>query len=188
MSYIERSAPKNKAFLLKFPVIDRANVHLFKSGETSNFTLNAYHSDNNGADTSFSPTNSIAEIGATGVYRLLLSAAEMNHDEITFKYNTVNGQASLLVVKTFDEAARYKHMADVILRRVSDNVEASTVVGMDAENENSIYGLISYFMHNTQVTTGPNLITIKKHDKTTTLGTLDYTAVAGNPINGWQRS
>jgi hypothetical protein len=81
---------KNTAYYLSFPMVDSATPESFKSGVSPVDT--AYYKDGAGAWTSLAITDTASEIGATGIYEIDLTAAEMNHDLIVIKFS-VSGAA-----------------------------------------------------------------------------------------------
>jgi len=91
---------KNEASELFFPMVDIANPNLFKTGES--VTDTAYYKDGAGAWTTLAITDTITEIGATGMYELSLTAAELNHDYILMKVSSTNSQDSMLIIKTYE--------------------------------------------------------------------------------------
>jgi cytidylate kinase len=81
---------KNTAYYLAFPAVDSTSPESFKTGVSPVDT--AYYKDGAGAWTSLAITDTAAEIGATGVYEIDLTAAEMNHDQVIIKF-AVSGMA-----------------------------------------------------------------------------------------------
>ena len=83
-------AKKNAAYYLSFPAVDSSSPASYKSGVSPVDT--AYYKDGAGAWTSLAITDTATEIGATGVYEIDLTAAEMNHDKVIIKF-AVSGMA-----------------------------------------------------------------------------------------------
>lgn len=83
-------AKKNAAYYLSFPAIDSTTPASYKSGISPVDT--AYYKDGAGAWSSLAITDTATEIGATGVYEIDLTAAEMNHDKVIVKFS-VSGMA-----------------------------------------------------------------------------------------------
>lgn len=90
---------KNTAYYLAVPMIDAATPASFKTGLTVADT--AYYKDAAGAWTSLSIADTFSEIGATGIYEIDLTAAEMNHDQVIIKL-TAAGAADSLVIFEMD--------------------------------------------------------------------------------------
>lgn len=76
---------KNTAYYLSFPMVDSSTPASFKSGVSPADT--AYYKDGAGAWTSLAITDTASEIGATGVYEIDLTAAELNHDQVIIKFS-----------------------------------------------------------------------------------------------------
>ena len=79
---------KNTLYYLVFPMVDSLAPDSFKTGET--VTDEAYYKDGAGAWTSLPITDTVAEIGTTGLYEINLTAAEMNHDQVIIKMTSTN--------------------------------------------------------------------------------------------------
>lgn len=71
---------KGVAYELVLPIVDESDPASFLTGAA--FTAVFYFKDGAGAWTTFVPADAFSEIGATGVYEITLSAAEMNHDYV----------------------------------------------------------------------------------------------------------
>lgn len=88
---MELTRIKNVATRIVFPLIDAVNRPLYFTGTAwgalTNAALTAYYSDAGADWTIFNPvlTGTPTEIGTLGVWKLLLSQAEMNHDLIMIK-------------------------------------------------------------------------------------------------------
>jgi len=78
-------AKKNTAYYLCWPMVDSTTPASYKSGLT--VTVAAYYKDGIGAWTAFTPVDTPAEIGTTGIYEMDLSASEMNHDKVLLKFS-----------------------------------------------------------------------------------------------------
>lgn len=76
---------KNTAYYLSFPMVDSSTPASFKSSVSPVDT--GYYKDGAGAWTSLAITDTASEIGATGVYEIDLTAAEMNHDQVMIKFS-----------------------------------------------------------------------------------------------------
>jgi len=87
-------AKKNEAFELVIPMLDSTTPTSFKTGVSVVDT--AYYKDGAGAWTSLAITDTFLEVGATGLYQISLTAAEMNHDWVIIKC-TVSGAADSAV-------------------------------------------------------------------------------------------
>lgn len=79
---------KNTTYYLAFPMIDATSPQSFASGETVADT--AYYKDGAGVWTTLPITDTVSEIGSTGMYEVDLSAAEMNHDQVIIKMTSTN--------------------------------------------------------------------------------------------------
>ena len=89
---------KNEATVIAFPMVTTANPETFDTGET--VTDTAYFSDAGGAWTSLAITDTVSEIGTTGMYELSLTAAEMNHDNIIIKFSSTNAADTAITIRT----------------------------------------------------------------------------------------
>jgi hypothetical protein len=79
---------KNTLYYLAFPMVDSLAPESFKTGET--VSDEAYYKDGAGAWTSLAITDTVAEIGSTGLYEVNLTAAELNHDQVIIKMTSTN--------------------------------------------------------------------------------------------------
>ena len=86
---------KNTARYLVFPLLNASNPATFLSGSTPAIT--SYNKSGSGAWTNFTPTNSITEIGATGVYQLTISSSETNFDFVFLKFSASNAADTMFV-------------------------------------------------------------------------------------------
>jgi len=91
---------KNTARYLAIPMVDKVAPESFKSGETVVDT--AYSRDGGGGWTALDIADTFAEIGATGIYFITLSAAEMNHDQVVIKLTSTNTADSMVMFKMED--------------------------------------------------------------------------------------
>jgi len=71
---------KGAAYELVLPIVDESDPASFLTSAA--FTAVFYFKDGAGAWSTFVPADAFAEIGATGVYEISLSAAEMDHDYV----------------------------------------------------------------------------------------------------------
>lgn len=92
---MEITHKKNTAKYLAVPMVNASTPASFITGETVADT--AYYKDGAGAWTSLAITDTFSEIGATGVYEIDLTAAEMNHDQVLIKL-TSSGSADSMVL------------------------------------------------------------------------------------------
>lgn len=81
---------KNTAYYLSFPMVDSTSPASFATG--ASVTDTGYYKDGAGAWTSLAITDTVSEIGSTGVYEIDLSTSEMNHDKVLIKF-TASGAA-----------------------------------------------------------------------------------------------
>ncbi len=95
---MELRLTKNVAAEIMFPMIDSADPNLFKSGLTVADT--AYYKDGVGSWTSLAITDTITEIGTTGMYTLEMTATELNHDLIMVKLTSAGAADSVVVIRT----------------------------------------------------------------------------------------
>jgi hypothetical protein len=102
---------KNTAYYLVVPMVDSTTPASFKTGLSPTDT--AYYKDGAGAWTSLAITDTLTEIGATGLYALSLTASEMNHDWVIIKI-TASGAADTFVMFRMSAA----HIDDLV--RASD--------------------------------------------------------------------
>lgn len=119
---------KNEGYELLFPMIDKDSPELFKSGET--VTDACYYKDS-GAWTSLSVAASAAEIGTTGVYSIVMTAAELNHDRIVCKFSAANSADTGWSIKTYsqdiEDAATTVSILGNLSAGVFQNLIAETV-------------------------------------------------------------
>jgi len=86
---------KNTAYYLALPMVDSDTPATFKAGETVADT--AYSKDGAGAWSALAITDTFSEIGATGVYEIDLTAAELNHDFVLIKLTAANSADSFVM-------------------------------------------------------------------------------------------
>ncbi|MDH3375362.1 MAG: hypothetical protein OEQ39_00125 [Gammaproteobacteria bacterium] len=120
---------KNEATVIAFPMINTATPDAFDTGET--VTDTAYYSDAGGAWTSLAITDTVAEIGTTGMYELSLTAGEMNHDNIIIKFTSTNAADTAVVIRTRavdeDDLVRATTPANTLDIDASGNVNADLI-------------------------------------------------------------
>ena len=182
MSYIERAAEKNAAFVCRFPMLSASSPESLITGET--VTVTARYADGaTESETSFTPANAVVESGITGVYRILLTAAEMNRDFIVMKLTSTNAQDQTVIISTWDRTTEYNAIADFILRRNTSNVESTTETALDAQAGKSLYGMIAKNTH--ALSRVVNDMKITESDDTTQVSLQAITEDASaNPISG----
>lgn len=95
---MELRLQKNAAAELMFPMVDSAAPASFKSGLT--VTDTGYYKDGAGSWTALSITDTVTEIGTTGMYTLELTAGEMNHDLIMIKMTGSGAADSAIIIRT----------------------------------------------------------------------------------------
>ena len=86
---------KNTARYLVFPLVNALSPAFFLSGSAP--AIASYSKSGSGSWTNFTPTNSITEIGTTGVYQLTLSAGETNFDFVFLKFSATNAADTMFV-------------------------------------------------------------------------------------------
>lgn len=86
---------KNTELRLKFPLRDSASPESFKSGVS--VSVSAFYDDGAGA-AALSIAGSATEIATSGVYELVLSASEMDHDQVLLKLSGSGCQDELVVI------------------------------------------------------------------------------------------
>jgi hypothetical protein len=89
---------KNEAAIICFPMVTTASPDTFDTGET--VTDTAYYSDAEGTFTTLAITDTVSEIGSTGMYEISLTAGEMNHDLIIIKFTSTNAADSAVIIRT----------------------------------------------------------------------------------------
>jgi len=94
---MEIAHKKNTAYYLAIPMIDSTSPASFKSGLTVVDT--AYSKDGSGAWTALAISDTLTEIGSSGVYEVDLSAAEMNHDQVLIKLSASGAADSMVLFK-----------------------------------------------------------------------------------------
>ncbi|MDH3981288.1 MAG: hypothetical protein OES84_00130 [Kiritimatiellaceae bacterium] len=97
---MELHLKKNQAAEIMFPMVTTASPETFDTGET--VTDTAYYKDGAGAWTSLAITDTVTEIGTTGMYTIELTAAELNHDLVTIKFTSTNAADTAVIIRTFD--------------------------------------------------------------------------------------
>lgn len=108
---IQEQLKKNVAAELMFAMRDSATPANFKTGLTVADT--GYYKDGAGAWTSLPITDTVTEIGASCMYTIELSQAEMNHDLVMIKLTSAGAEDLLLIIRTFG-----KNIDDVALASV----------------------------------------------------------------------
>lgn len=98
-------AKKNKAYPALVTLWSASNPNVAATGQVATLTIEAYYSDNANPAvwTSFTPAGSggVVEVDATGVYCLLLTASEMNHDLIVLKMQGEDSAETTLVIHAY---------------------------------------------------------------------------------------
>lgn len=115
---MEVSRVKNVASYFVFPMVDKTTPESYKSGET--VTDTAYYKDGAGSWTSLAITDTVSEIGSTGLYSIDLTAGEMNHDQIVIKLTATNSADTTIEISTIANPS-----ADDIADKVWDEALAS---------------------------------------------------------------
>lgn len=100
MNVIQLEHVKNTAYELPFPMESQLVPGEFLSGET--VADEGYYNDGGGW-LSLAITDTVAEIGSTGVYELSLAQGELNHDMVAIKFTSTDGR-DLLVIFTLTTA------------------------------------------------------------------------------------
>lgn len=95
---MELRLQKNVAAELMFPMVDSASPASFKSGLT--VTDTGYYKDGAGSWTVLTITDTVTEIGTTGMYTLELTAGEMDHDLIMIKMSGSGAADSAIIIRT----------------------------------------------------------------------------------------
>jgi hypothetical protein len=88
---------KNTLFYLVFPMVDKASPESFKTGETVADT--AYSKTGAGAWTTLAITDTVSEIGSTGMYELDLTAGELNFDMVAIKFTATNSADTMVIFR-----------------------------------------------------------------------------------------
>lgn len=83
---------QNTAYYLTFAMIDETSTSDFLS--SASVTATGYYKDGASAWASLTISNSVAEIGSTGIYGLTLTSSEMNHDAILIKLAATGAQST----------------------------------------------------------------------------------------------
>ena len=121
---------KNEATIIVFPMVTAASPETFDTGET--VTDTAYYSDAEGTLTSLAITDTVSEIGSTGMYELSLTASEMNHDLIIIKMTSGTAADSAIIIRTravdLDDLVRATTPANTL------DVNAAGEAGIDLDN------------------------------------------------------
>lgn len=126
---------KNEAAYITFPMLTTANPETFDTGET--VTDTAYYKDGAGAWTTLAITDTVTEIGTTGVYSIDLTAAEMNHDLIMIKFTSTNAADTMVIIRTYavdvDDLVRATTPANTL------DVDANGEVTVSTNNDKTGY-------------------------------------------------
>ena len=134
---------KNTAYYLALPMVDSATPANFKTGLTVADT--AYYKDGAGAWSALAITDTFAEIGATGIYEIDLTAAELNHDQVIIKLSSAGAADSLVI---FEMDAKEIDDIPTTAMRGTDSAALATVctetrlAELDALNLPTDIGLI----------------------------------------------
>jgi len=107
---------KNTAFYLAFPMVNSSTPASFATGESVSDT--AYYKDGAGAWTTLAITDTVSEIGTTGMYEIDLTAAEMNHDQVLIKVSSAGAADSAflfqLSTNSIDDVSAYDPSTDTV--------------------------------------------------------------------------
>jgi hypothetical protein len=96
---VEIFRKKNEATVIAFPMVTTASPDTFDTGET--VSDDGYYSDAGGAWTTLGGiTDTVSEIGSTGLYELSLTAGEMDHDNIIIKFTSTNAADTAVIIRT----------------------------------------------------------------------------------------
>jgi len=79
-------------------MITTANPETFITGETVADT--GYYSDAEGAPATLAITDTVSEMGATGMYQIELDAGEMDHDLIIIKFTSTSAADTAVLIRT----------------------------------------------------------------------------------------
>jgi len=90
---------KNVAVEIKFSMTDSTTPANLKSGLS--VTKLGYYKDGAGAWSGLSIAASVAEISTSGLYTLVLTSDEMNHDQIMLKFTATGAVAKVIEIHTF---------------------------------------------------------------------------------------
>lgn len=124
---------KNEAAYITFPMVTTASPDTFDTGET--VTDTGYYKDGAGAWTTLAITDTVSEIGTTGVYSIDLTAGEMNHDLIMLKFTSTNAADTMVMIRTYavdvDDLVRATTPANTL------DVSATGEAGVDWANVGS---------------------------------------------------
>lgn len=158
MQLVHIDLKKNVAAEIEFPMYDISEPGLMLTGLT--VTDTAYYRDG-GSWTSLSISDSVSEIGSTGMYQISLSAGELNHDQIVIKFSSMSGGTLLApelmyVIKTYDA-----DVDDLVRSTTPANtldVAATGEVGLDFGNTTGTHP---------NVNLADDAITSAKYDETT---------------------
>lgn len=119
---------KNEAVELVFPMVSSASPDSFVSGETVTDTAYYY----NGTWNTLAITDTVTEIGTTGMYQLSMAQGEMNYDLIMIKLTSTNSADSALIIRTYavdvDDLVRSTTPANTL------DVTATGAAGIDWGN------------------------------------------------------
>jgi len=121
---------KNEATIICFPMVNVTTPETFDTGET--VTDTAYYSDAEGTFTTLAITDTVSEIGTTGVYEISLSQTEMNHDLVMIKFTSAAAADTSVLIRT-----RAVDLDDVVRSTTPANtldVSAGGEAGLDWAN------------------------------------------------------
>ncbi len=92
---------RNTALVLAIPMVDAATPASFETGLAP--AVDAYYHDGAGWQ-ALAIAGSVAEIGATGVYSLPLSAGELDHDRVIVKLTAAGAADTMVDIRTHTNA------------------------------------------------------------------------------------
>ena len=162
---------KNVATEIVFPMVDSTAPELFVTGET--VADEVYYHDG-GSWTSLAITDTVTEIGATGVYQLSLTSPELNHDLIAIKLTATNSVDQFIIIST--------GVVVVDLDTVIGDVVAGELdVGEDISLKLAIRALFNRFYREVTQSTAAQVV---KNDSDVAIATMVTSDVAGTQTKG----
>lgn len=126
-------AKKNVAYQAIFPLYDASNTNNLATGQIASWTVSAFYNDDSAVTTwtSFTPTNlaSSVQVTGVGVYSILLTASEMNHDRILLVITGDDGSGTTSATEVVIIECKTTDIEDIGVP-VSLDGGAQTIAGM----------------------------------------------------------
>lgn len=184
------SHKKNTAYYLAFPMVSASSPETFLTGLT--VSDEAYYKDGAGAWTSLSITDTVTEIGSSGMYEIDLTAAEMDYDKVLIKMTGSGAADSAFVfdmtTSSLDDIADDTGTTGVAISSATAEQIADALLNRDmsaVSDTNARTPLNALrFLRNRYAVSGTTLTVYEEDDSTAAWTATLSTDAAADPVTG----